>query len=171
MRRHPTEEPWSSWRSIPHTGVHRLSQRFLEVTQDVIVVGLVLVLFALMVRTLLRLVRDVADPELDFRFVVSEVLFMFVMFELVRGLLVYLREHHVGVDFMVEVGIVSALREVVLHGVVELEWEQVVALAVFLLALGFLLRFGDLRLRLPGTPVQPRRGETTSERDPVSPPA
>jgi hypothetical protein len=54
---------------------------------------------------------------------------------------------------MVELGIVSTLREVVLRGIVELEWQEVVTLAVFLLALGVLLRYGDLRLRVavPGS--------------------
>jgi uncharacterized membrane protein (DUF373 family) len=89
------------------------------------------------------------SPQLDFRFIISEVLFMLVMVELVRLLVVYLRDHHVAVDFMVELGIVSTLREVVLRGVVELEWQEIIALALFLVALGMLLRFGDLRLRLP----------------------
>ena len=48
-------------------------------------------------------------------------------------------------DFMVELGVAATLREIVLRGVVELRWEQIAALNVFLLALGLLLRFGDLR--------------------------
>jgi uncharacterized membrane protein (DUF373 family) len=71
------------------------------------------------------------------------------MIELVRLLVVYLEEHHVAIDFMVEIGIVSTLREVVLHGVVELDWPQTLAIATFLVALGLLLRFGDLRQRTP----------------------
>jgi uncharacterized membrane protein (DUF373 family) len=134
---------------IPHTGVHRASRRLLESIQDFIVVGLVVVLFALMLRTLWRLVQDAFTPELDFRIVISEVLFILVMVELVRLLVVYLSEHHVAVDFMVELGIVSTLREVVLRGVVELQWQEVIALALFLIALGLLLRFGDVRLRVP----------------------
>ncbi len=42
------------------------------------------------------------------------------MVELVRLLLVYLHEHHIAAEFMIEQGIVSTLREVVLRGVVEL---------------------------------------------------
>jgi len=64
---------------------------------------------------------------------------------LVRLLVIYLQEHRVAVDFMVELGIVATLREIVLHGVVELPWEQIAALSIFLLALGAILRFGDLR--------------------------
>jgi hypothetical protein len=46
----------------------------------------------------------------------------------------------------VELGIVATLREVVLRGVTELAWQQVAALTLFLLALGALLRFGNLRM-------------------------
>jgi uncharacterized membrane protein (DUF373 family) len=148
MQNQRDEEPAPLHRVVPHTEVHRLTRRALESTQDVIVVALGIILFALMARTLWRLGQDVVAPELDFRTVISEVLFMLVMIELVRLLVIYLREHHVAVDVMVELGIVSTLREVVLRGVVELDWQEVVALAVFLLALGVLLRFGDLRLRL-----------------------
>ncbi|MEA2511874.1 MAG: hypothetical protein QOJ59_1361 [Thermomicrobiales bacterium] len=152
-------------RLIPHTGINRLSRRALEMTQDVIVVGLVLVLFVLMSRTLVQLARDTVDDQLDFRPVIAEVLFMLVMVELVRLLLVYLREHHVAVDFMVELGIVSTLREIVLRGVVDLPWEQIAALSSFLLALGLLLRFGDLRLTAAERATDRRLRRSTDERE------
>jgi uncharacterized membrane protein (DUF373 family) len=129
----------------PHTSVHRLARRFLEPIQDVLVLAIGLALFGLMARTLVRLFQEVVTPTLEFRVVISEVLFMLVMVEVVRLLIVYLQEHRVAVDFMVELGIVATLREIVLRGVIELRWEQVAALSVFLVALGALLRFGDLR--------------------------
>lgn len=67
------------------------------------------------------------------------------MVEMVRLVIIYLEEHRIAVDFMVELGIVATLREVVLRGVTELAWQEVIALTVFLLELGALLRFGDLR--------------------------
>lgn len=144
-----------------------MSRRLLESIQDIIVIGLVIVLFALMVRTLWRIAQDVTAPQLDFRFIISEVLFMLVMVELVRLLVVYLRDHHVAVDFMVELGIVSTLREVVLRGVVELEWQEIIALALFLVALGLLLRFGDLRIPVPvpggRDPAESGRSESLSD--------
>jgi uncharacterized membrane protein (DUF373 family) len=130
---------------VPHTIVHRTARRFLEPVQDLLVLGIGLALFGLMVRTLARLVQEIFTPALDFRVVISEVLFMLVMIEVVRLLIVYLEEHRVAVDFMVELGIVATLREIVLRGVIELQWAQVAALSGFLLALGALLRFGDLR--------------------------
>jgi uncharacterized membrane protein (DUF373 family) len=98
-----------------------------------------------MARTLYDLFAELLAPTIDFRNVIAEVLFVLVMVELVRLLIIYLREHRVAVDFMVELGIVSTLREVVLRGVVELPWEQIIALSVLLLSLGALLRFSDLR--------------------------
>jgi uncharacterized membrane protein (DUF373 family) len=129
----------------PHTAVHQASRRFLEPTQDVLVLGIGLALFGLMLRTLARLLREIFSVALDFRVVIGEVLFMLVMVEVVRLLIVYLQEHRIAVDFMVELGIVATLREAILRGVTELDWKQVVALTAFLAVLGALLRFGDLR--------------------------
>src|SRR5437879_13866319 len=102
---------------VPHTIVHRTARRFLEPVQDLLVLGIGLALFGLMVRTLVRLVREIFTPALDFRVVISEVLFMLVMVEVVRLLIVYLEEHRVAVDFMVELGIVATLdRKSVVEG-------------------------------------------------------
>ncbi len=162
-------------RHVPHTEIHHLSRRFLEAAQDILVVALVLVLFGLMVRTLLILLSHLFGPALDFRIVIAEVLFMLVMVELMRLLVVYLEEHRVAVDFMVELGIVATLREVVLRGVVELGWAQVLAISVFLLTLGALLRFGTLRVPFPSRRASPRstdaRGERSTEPVQVTEPA
>jgi uncharacterized membrane protein (DUF373 family) len=117
----------------------------LEPAQDLLVLAIGLALFGLMGRTVFWLIREVFQPTLNFRQVIAEVLFILVMVEVVRLLIIYLQEHRVAVDFMVELGIVATLREIILRGVTELEWQQVVALTTFLLALGALLRFGDLR--------------------------
>ena len=130
---------------VAHTGVHRLARRFLEPAQDLLVLAIGLALFALMARTIGSLFRDVASRALDFRLVIAEVLFVLVMVEVVRLLIVYLQEHRVAVDFMVELGIVATLREIVLRGVVELDWKHLIAVSVLLLALGGLLRYGGLR--------------------------
>ncbi|MFN3336609.1 MAG: phosphate-starvation-inducible PsiE family protein [Thermomicrobium sp.] len=148
---------------VPHTEIHHLSRRFLEAAQDVLVVALVLVLFGLMVRTLIILLQHLFGPGLDFRIVIAEVLFMLVMVELMRLLVVYLEEHRVAVDFMVELGIVATLREVVLRGVVELGWAQLLAISVFLLTLGALLRFGTLRVQIPLGRMHPAERERALE--------
>jgi uncharacterized membrane protein (DUF373 family) len=71
---------------------------------------------------------------------------MMVLIELLRLLVVYLRDHQVAVDVMVETSIVAALREVIVKGVVELSPMTILAVSAFVIALGLLLRFGDLRV-------------------------
>ena len=146
----------------PHTAVHRLARRFLEPAQDLLVLGIALTLFGLMTRALVRLVGEIFAPRLDFRIVIAEVLFMLVMVEVVRLLVIYLEEHRVAVDFMVELGIVATLREIVLRGVVELGWSQIVAMSVFLLALGALLRWGFAR-STTDAPDGPLTGRTQAD--------
>jgi uncharacterized membrane protein (DUF373 family) len=138
----PSIEPKSSY-----TQVHQLIRRSLEHAQDVIVVGLALVLFAVMVRSLVNLAQQALGSSVDFRPVLGETLFMMVLIELLRLLVVYLRDHHVAVDVMVETSIVATLREVILKGVVALSPAVILAISAFVIALGLLLRFGDLRER------------------------
>jgi uncharacterized membrane protein (DUF373 family) len=130
---------------IPYTHVHRLTRHFLEPAQDILVLAIGLALFGIMVHSLAWLFLQIFKPTLNFREVMAEVLFMLVMVEVVRLVISYLKEHRVAVDFMVELGIVATLREIVLRGVTDLAWQQVLALTMFVLALGALLRFGDLR--------------------------
>src|ERR687895_137480 len=87
----------------------------------------------------------VLTPGLSFRVVIAEALFVLVMLELQRLLIIYLRDHHVSVDVMIEVAIVAVLREVALLSAIEIEPLRLLVLTAFVLALGFLLRFGDLR--------------------------
>lgn len=161
---------------VRDTHIDRYFHRFVAVAQDLLVLGLMLILFALTSRTLLGLVNEVLAPVLDFRTVVAEVLFVLVMVEVVQLLFAYLREHRVAVDFMVEIAIVAALREAVLHGVVELPWTQLLALAVFLLVLTALLRYGGLRFptshrsAVRGSAIagQPHVAQQTKRRRPPS---
>jgi uncharacterized membrane protein (DUF373 family) len=148
----------------PHTGVHRVSRRFLEPAQDILVLARGVALFGLMARSLAGLIRELLEPNIDFRAVIAEVLFVLVMVELVRLLVIYLEEHRVAVDFMVELGIVATLREIVLRGVVEIPWEQIAAISIFLLALVVILRFGDLRCSgNPGGDEPPLTRNKTSQ--------
>ena len=129
---------------IPHTQVHRITRQFSSLPKTCSCLASGWRFSDFRGRTLFGLFREVFKPAVDFRGVVAEVLFMLVMVEVVR--LLYLREHRVAVDFMVELGIVATLREIVLRGVIEVPWQQVAALTGFLLALGALLRLGDLRV-------------------------
>ena len=137
--------PDSVHERVPHTGVHSAVRRTLESTQDIIAAALALVLFALMIRALWMLALHVLAPMLSFRLVIAEALFILVLIELQRLLIIYLRDHHVSVDVMVEISLVAALREVALLGIVEVDAVRLLAVTAFVLVLGVLLRYGDIR--------------------------
>jgi uncharacterized membrane protein (DUF373 family) len=125
---------------------HPRLRGYLESTQDVIVLGLSALLLAAMVIKLAHLVRLMLDG-VDFAEVISDILFVLVLVELFRLLIIYLEEHHVSVSTMVEVGIVSTLREIILKGPLETEWRQLLVLSVFIVTLAAVLRYSGIRER------------------------
>lgn len=68
-----------------------------------------------------------------------------MLIELYRLLAIYLEEHRISVSTMVEVGIVSTLREVILKGSMHVDWRQMLVLCAFILTLGVLLRYAGIR--------------------------
>jgi uncharacterized membrane protein (DUF373 family) len=119
-------------------------RKYLELIQDVIVFGLCIMLFVAMGTKLFHL-GQLMIRGTDFALVVGDILFILVLLELFGLLLVYLAEHRVAVATMVEVGIVSTLREVILRGALHIEWQQLLVVCAFILALGMVLRYAGIR--------------------------
>ncbi len=69
----------------------------------------------------------------------AKVLFVLILVEVFRLLMVYLQEHSISVGVAVEVTIVSVLREVVVHGALEISAVKTAAICGLLLILGGLL--------------------------------
>ena len=121
--------------------------RVLETVQDLIVISLCIGLFALMAIQLRAMFFSLLPP-LDFPQVTSDILFLLILVELFRLLIIYLQEQRVSIGVAVEVSIVSVLREVIVRGVLETSWVQILAACAFLLVMGVLL---VLRAWLPPT--------------------
>lgn len=132
---------------------HPIPRKYLELTQDIIVVGLCLVLFAAMGVKLVHLVQLMLSG-IDFALIVGDVLFILVLLELFRLLVIYLEEHRVSVATMVEVGIVSTLREVILIGALHVPWLQLLVVSAFIITLALVLRHSGIRLHVPNRPAQ-----------------
>lgn len=128
--------------------VQDASRRYLEVIQDIIVLGLCLLVFAAMGIKLFDLARRLFQGT-DFSLVIGDILFLLVLLELFRLLLIYLEEHRVSVSTMVEVGIVSTLREVILRGALHVDWQQLLVVCVFIITLGLVLRYAGVRFQDP----------------------
>jgi uncharacterized membrane protein (DUF373 family) len=126
---------------------HPTPRKYLELIQDVIVFCLCVMLLVTMGIKLSHLARLLIEGT-DFSLVVGDILFVLVLVELFRLLLIYLEEHRVSVATMVEVGIVATLREVILIGALHIEWERLLVVCAFILTLVMVLRHAGIRSRV-----------------------
>lgn len=112
--------------------------RSLETIQNAIVIALSVGLFCVMLIRLGDLFLSLLVP-LKFQNVTSDILFILILIELFRLLIIYLKEQRISIGVSVEVSIVSVLREVIIRGALEISWQQILAICAFLLVLGGLL--------------------------------
>lgn len=125
---------------VPHTQVHHLLRRTLETAQDVVVVILLVMLLAVMVQALWNLGLMAVKAGTPYPTLVSQIVFVLILTELYRTLVFYLREHRVSVALIVEVAIVSTVRDLILKSAPEeFAVQRLLGSAVLLLVLGGLL--------------------------------
>ena len=131
----PLNKPLSPWYETLN---RNLLVRSLETIQDLIVVSLCIGLFCVMVIQL-RGIFFLMLPPINFHAVTADILFLLILVELFRLLIIYLQEQRVSIGVAVEVSIVSVLREVIVRGVLEVPWNQILAACAFLTVLAALL--------------------------------
>ena len=119
----------------------------LETIQDLIIISLCIGLFSFMVLEVREMFMSLLPP-IQFRIITADILFLLILVELFRLLIIYLQEKRVSIGVAVEVSIVSVLRELIVRGVLETNWTQVLAACAFLIVLGTLM---VLRVWLPPT--------------------
>jgi len=119
----------------------------LEAIQDLIAISLCLGLFGVMVLQLKRTFSTLFSAS-EFHEVTADILFILILVELFRLLIIYLQEQRVSIGVAVEIAIVSVLREVIVKGVLETDWRQIMAVCVFLSAMALLM---VVRVWLPPT--------------------
>ena len=130
LEKSPT--PWYKW--LNSSGVVKI----LEFIQDFIIISLCLGLFGFMILQLREMFVSLLPP-LNFTRVTADILFVLILVELFRLLIIYLQERRVSIGVAVEVSIVSVLREIIVKGILEIPWSQVLATGSFLLVLAVLL--------------------------------
>ena len=130
----PISNPSSTWLD------RSLVVRTLEFVQDLIVISLCLGLFGVMVLQLKDMFVSLLSPaDFNFHAITADILFVLILVELFRLLIIYLQEHRVSIGVAVEVSIVSVLREVIVRGVLETPWVHILSTGSFLLVLAVLL--------------------------------
>jgi uncharacterized membrane protein (DUF373 family) len=150
----PFNLPQKRWLSIGR------AVQVLEFVQDIIVISLCLGLFCFMVLQIREIFLAILPP-ISFNVVTADILSLLIWVELFRLLIIYLKEQRISIGVAVEVAIVSVLREVIVRGILETHWTQIVATSGFLLALGVLL---VVRVWLPPTFEGIDPEQTVSER-------
>lgn len=121
--------------------------RALELVQDAIAISLCIGLFCVMVLQLRGIFLSLLTTPM-FHEITADILFILILVELFRLLIIYLQEQRVSIGVSVEVAIVSVLREVIVQGVLEIEWKQVMAVCAFLISMALLM---VVRVWLPPT--------------------
>jgi len=140
----PAPEPVVPW----HQQFRRTQiVQSLEAVQDLIAVSLCLGLFCVMVLQLRAIFSSLlATPQ--FHAITADILFILILVELFRLLIIYLQEQRVSIGVSVEIAIVSVLREVIVRGVLETDWHQILAVCLFLATAALLM---VVRVWLPPT--------------------
>ena len=119
--------------------------RSLEAVQDMIAVSLCLGLFCIMALQL----KEIFAPLLDkpqFHAINADILFILILLELFRLLIIDLQEQRVSIGVSVEIAIVSVLGVVIASGVLQTDWRQILACCLFL-ATAALLKVGGSQTR------------------------
>lgn len=136
-------------RSIPWYQLFRRPQivQALEAVQDLIAVSLCMGLFCVMALQLKAIFASLLKTP-QFHAITADILFILILVELFRLLIIYLQEQRVSIGVSVEIAIVSVLREVIVKGVLETEWQQIFAVCLFLATAALLM---VVRVWLPPT--------------------
>ncbi len=119
---------------VMYRRVHDVFRKTLETIQDLIIIALAVIVFYVSIKVLLNIVFEISHA-FEFKRVVSEILYIMILVETYRMLIVYLKEHRVAVSFMAEIALVAVLREVILTGALEIEPLTLAMATLFILAL------------------------------------
>ncbi|MFM7676246.1 MAG: phosphate-starvation-inducible PsiE family protein [Synechococcus sp.] len=145
----PESTPTASPAALPWHQQFRWPQivQSLEAVQDLIAVSLCLGLFCVMALQLKAIFASlITQPQ--FHAITADILFILILVELFRLLIIYLQEQRVSIGVSVEIAIVSVLREVIVNGVLETDWRQILAVCLFLATAALLM---VVRVWLPPT--------------------
>ncbi len=124
--------------------IHSAFRSYVEVIMDLILTGLVIIAFILIIKTI-YLMGVSLYSDTNIAHTISEIMFIFILAETVRLLIIYLESHRVALDAMVEIAIVSVIREIILRGFLHVEPLMIAAASLFIVVLGLLLKYGGIK--------------------------
>lgn len=106
--------------------------------QDVLVFGCGIALVFKMCMVLVDTFMGLSAGA-DIKQVTAQSLFLLILVELFRLVAVYLKHHRIYVGVAVELAVVSALREVIVEGIIHMSAMHIFAICAFLASMGALM--------------------------------
>jgi uncharacterized membrane protein (DUF373 family) len=106
----------------------------LQNMQNLIVVIVCLLMFWIMLVQIYQTSLETMQTK-NFRTIAGHLIYLFVLIELFRLMIYYLEEQRILLGSIIEVAIISMLREVILEGVLTISWERVLAVCGLILTL------------------------------------
>lgn len=110
----------------------------LQNLQNVIVAVICLMLFVIMISQIYWTSLEVFKVK-NFRDIAANLIYIFVLIELFRLMIYYLEEQRIRLGTIIEVAIVSVLREIIMEGIIVLSWDRILVSCALLLTLTFAL--------------------------------
>ncbi len=120
--------------------------KFTDPAMDSVLIVLVLLTFLFIIKAI-YLLGIVVYTGTNIPDVISEFLFIFILVEIMRILIIYIKYRHASVDIMIELSIVAILRELLLKGAIQLDALKIAGISLLIAVLGLLLKFGDIRTK------------------------
>jgi uncharacterized membrane protein (DUF373 family) len=102
--------------------------------QNVIVIAVCLMMFWIMLVQIYQTSLETMEAK-NFRIIAGHLIYLFVLMELFRLLIYYLEEQRILLGSIIEVSIISLLREMILEGILTIDWERLLALCGLVLTL------------------------------------
>jgi uncharacterized membrane protein (DUF373 family) len=100
---------------VAHTDIHYALSRYFEWAQDAIAASLAIIVLLVMAQALWTLALLALFQGREPRIVLPQIVLLLILVELFRTLIFYLREHRVAVGLMIEVALISVLRELLIN--------------------------------------------------------
>ena len=138
----------------------------LETLQDFIAILLCVSLFTAMLIRVGELFFSLVH-QVQFQLVTADILFVLILLELFRLLIIYLQKRQISVVLAVEVSIVSILREVIVRGILDIPETEIIAVGIMLLILGGMLLIPILEGNIPQKIEETRETKQILEAVPV----
>ncbi|NPA47308.1 MAG: hypothetical protein GXO14_01520 [Thermococci archaeon] len=125
-------------RENERTPFSRVMLRWLNVIFDLVVIALGTFTMAYVVYMLWELILS-SVRSFDVEAVLHQVVLIVIFLEIFEMLMIYIREHHVSMRNIVELGVLAMIRKLIVStDYNQMEWQKLVAIAVLIFVMGWI---------------------------------